>query len=187
MGCGEKARTSTKTLTQQALCSRGRCSHPGSPCLGAQPQGQREGTLPQQGPIFSSAPICPSALSGDRVPPWPQLSGCPFSLPSVLPPISFHPGGPHSGPLTDLLPNKCPWKICFNEHHSGQKVNNLRGNGADFKMLCLCPIELCGRELSDSPMGLGDPLKSPWPQFPHTLKPTQLEVPLGAQEPFFSR
>ena len=49
-GVWRKVRTSTKTLIQQALCSHGRCSHPGSLCLRAQPQGQREGTLPPARP-----------------------------------------------------------------------------------------------------------------------------------------
>lgn len=80
------------------------------------------------------------------------LSPCPMYS---LTPISFHPGGHTQATSghTDLLPNKYPWKICFNEHHDGQEVNNLRGNGAGFKMLCLCSIELCWQELSDSPMG----------------------------------
>ena len=62
----------------------------------------------------------------------------------------------HQGPSFQDALSPCPMSsltICFNEHHNGQEVNNLKGNGAGFKMLCLCPIELCWQELSDSPTG----------------------------------
>lgn len=154
MGCGERPGPAPRPWPRRPSAAVGDAHTQAAPVSALSHKVNERAPFLQQGPIFSSAPICPSALSGDRVPPWPQLSGCPFSLPNVLPPISFHPGGhTQATSYTDLLPNKCPWKICFNEHHSGQKVNNLRGNGAEFKMLCLCPIELCGQELSDSPMG----------------------------------